>query len=70
MENLENTSPGTEKTRWLSTSQAATTFGVSSASLYRLARQNLIPHIRVGRAIRFNLTELEKVFSCSPSVEK
>lgn len=33
--------------------------GISKARLYQLCRMNIIPHVRIGRQIRFNVEHLE-----------
>ena len=57
------TSTRNQYPRWVSVQEAAETFGVNAATLYRLARQNRVPHIRVGRTVRVNLTALEEFLS-------
>ena len=57
------TSTRNQYPRWVSVPEAAETLGVNAATLYRLARQNRVPHIRVGRTVRVNLTALEEFLS-------
>ena len=42
---------------------AADVCGVSASTIYRLARQGRIPHIRTGRAVRFNIDDVVKALS-------
>jgi excisionase family DNA binding protein len=53
---------GVEETeeRYLSTIEVAEHFGVSSMTIYRLANDGKLPHIRVGRVFRFRLSEVER----------
>lgn len=45
--------------RLISITEAAELLGVSQSTAYRLARENRIPVIRIGKAVRVNLQRLE-----------
>jgi excisionase family DNA binding protein len=45
--------------RLLSIVEASVWLGLSQSYLYRLVEADAIPHIRFGRAIRFDVKELE-----------
>lgn len=49
----------TTEERYLSTHDVAEHFGVSAMTIYRLANDGRLPHIRVGRSFRFRLSEVE-----------
>lgn len=40
--------------------EAATFLGLNPQSVYKLIRSGGIPHMRVGRRIRFNIEELKR----------
>jgi excisionase family DNA binding protein len=46
--------------RLLSIVEAAEWLGISQSYLYKLVESEEIPHIRFGRAIRFDIKELEE----------
>lgn len=46
--------------RLLSIIEAAEWLGLSQSYLYKLVESDQIPHIRFGRAIRFDIKELEE----------
>ena len=46
--------------RLLSIIEAAEWLGLSQSYLYKLVESAQIPHIRFGRAIRFDIKELEE----------
>jgi len=46
--------------RLLSIVEAAEWLGLSQSYLYKLVESEQIPHIRFGRAIRFDIKELEE----------
>ena len=46
--------------RLLSIVEAAEWLGLSQSYLYKLVESDQIPHIRFGRAIRFDIKELEE----------
>jgi excisionase family DNA binding protein len=46
--------------RLLSVAEAAEWLGLSQSYLYKLVEADAIPHIRFGRAIRFDIKELEE----------
>ena len=46
--------------RLLSIIEAAEWLGLSQSYLYKLVESEQIPHIRFGRAIRFDIKELEE----------
>jgi excisionase family DNA binding protein len=46
--------------RLLSIVEAAEWLGLSQSYLYKLVEADAIPHIRFGRAIRFDIKELEE----------
>ena len=52
-----------EDARWVSVPEAASILGVAAQTLYRLARLDRVPHIRVGRRVRVHLSTLEDFFS-------
>ena len=52
-----------EDARWVSVPEAASILGVAAQTLYRLARLDRVPHIRVGRIVRVNLHTLEEFLS-------
>ena len=45
--------------RHLSVAEASNYLGISESFLYKLAEAKAIPHIRLGRALRFDLYQLE-----------
>lgn len=45
--------------RLLSVAEASTFLGVSRSFLYKLAESKAIPHLRLGRAIRFDIRQIE-----------
>ena len=47
------------KDRLLTAEELAQYLNVAKHSIYRWVEQNRIPHVRVGRALRFNLQEVE-----------
>ena len=55
--------------RWVSVPEAAEVLGVHPMTLYRLARRNVVPHIRLGRTVRVNMTELKEVLTRGPAEE-
>jgi excisionase family DNA binding protein len=46
--------------RLLSIIEAAEWLGISQSFLYKLVESEAIPHIRLGRAIRFDINKLEE----------
>jgi excisionase family DNA binding protein len=44
----------------LTPEQLAERWSVQKSQIYRLARQDLIPTIRIGRYLRFRLDEIER----------
>ena len=48
-----------EQARWLSPREVAEVFGVHSDTIYKLVAEDRVPHLRVGRAIRFRLEDIE-----------
>ena len=52
-----------DPTRWVSVPEAAQVLGVHPMTLYRLARLDRVPHLRVGRTVRVNLPALEEFLS-------
>ena len=46
--------------RLLSIVETAEWLGISQSFLYKLVESEAIPHIRLGRAIRFDIKELEE----------
>lgn len=45
--------------RLLSVAEAAHLLGMSQSFLYKLAEAKAVPHIRLGRALRFDLNQIE-----------
>lgn len=45
--------------RLLSVAEASNYLSISESFLYKLAEAKAIPHIRLGRALRFDLHQLE-----------
>jgi excisionase family DNA binding protein len=45
--------------RLLSVAEAAHLLGMSQSFLYKLAEAKAVPHLRLGRALRFDLNQLE-----------
>jgi excisionase family DNA binding protein len=46
------------KDRLLTAEELAQYLNVTKHCIYRLVEQNRIPHLRVGRAVRFNVQEV------------
>lgn len=46
--------------------ELASFFRVSTGFVYKLAKQNRIPTVKIGRSIRFDLGEVEKALSNVP----
>ncbi len=44
----------------LTAEQVATLIGLTQNYIYRLVREGEIPHVRIGRTVRFSEAELEK----------
>jgi excisionase family DNA binding protein len=45
--------------RLLSVAETAELLGISQSFLYKLAESESIPHIRLGRAIRFDIRQID-----------
>jgi len=45
--------------RLLSIAETAHLLGVSQSFLYKLAESKSIPHLRLGRTVRFDVTQLD-----------
>ena len=45
--------------RLLSVAEAAQLLGMSQSFLYKLAEAKAVPHVRMGRALRFDLNQIE-----------
>jgi excisionase family DNA binding protein len=45
--------------RLLSVSEASELLGISESFLYKLAESKTIPHLRLGRAVRFDITQID-----------
>ncbi len=45
--------------RLLSVDEAARLLGISQSFLYKLAESKAIPHLRLGRALRFDLRQID-----------
>jgi excisionase family DNA binding protein len=45
--------------RLLSVDEAAQLLGVSQSFVYKLAESKAIPHIRLGRALRFDMRQID-----------
>lgn len=45
--------------RLLSVAEAAQLLGMSQSFLYKLAEAKAVPHVRLGRALRFDLNQIE-----------
>lgn len=46
---------------WLTVSEAAKVLKVSRGHAYELAKQNVLPSARIGRAVRINAAALQKL---------
>lgn len=55
----ENTTPANGKKKLADIDEAATFLGVPKSWLYDRTRRNAVPLIRLGKYVRFDLTELE-----------
>ena len=44
---------------WVTTQQAAAHLGVSPSFIFKACASGKIPHAKVGRSLRFRLTELD-----------
>jgi excisionase family DNA binding protein len=51
---------GTDTTKHLTAEQVAERLGISRYDVYQLAKRDAIPHLRIGRRVRFRLTDLER----------
>lgn len=56
-----------ERSQKLSATQVAKVLGVSSWTVYRLARQGQVPYLRIGRALRFDLAQVEAALAATPA---
>lgn len=45
--------------RLLSVAEASCFLGISESFLYKLAEAKAVPHVRIGRALRFDICQLE-----------
>ncbi len=54
------------ETRWVTIDYVADLTGFKTKTLYRMAREGRIPAHRVGRSIRFELSELERWMATRP----
>jgi excisionase family DNA binding protein len=45
--------------RLLSIAEAAQLLGISQSFLYKLAESKSIPHLRLGRAVRFDVAQID-----------
>ena len=51
--------PTTDRPRMLRVAEVAKRLDLPEKRLYILAREGIIPHVRLGRSIRFNEAEIE-----------
>ena len=51
------------RNRWLSARQVAEALGVSEDTIYRLVAEGRLPHLRVRRAIRLRLQDIESALA-------
>lgn len=56
----------TRRPRWITAQQLAAIWGVSTMTIYRMAKKGEIPSIRVGRAYRFDPEAVEAAFFKGP----
>ena len=54
--------------RFLMAEEVAVMLSLSKDRVYSLARQNLIPHVRIGRQLRFSHRAIEEWISRGGSV--
>jgi len=51
----------TRETKLLKPREVAQKLAVSSAQIYKLANLGVLPHVRIGRSVRFNAEVIDKV---------
>ena len=59
MKGLDPSQASFMEKRLLSIAEASTFLGVSTSFLYKLAESKAIPHLRLGRALRFDIRQIE-----------
>ena len=62
-ESFSNDILNREPGRYVTAAEVAKVLGVSAATIFRLARRGKIPHLKVGRAVRFNVHEVQQALS-------
>jgi excisionase family DNA binding protein len=61
---------GSENSPALTARQLAEVLQVTPRTVYSLARQGRIPHLRVGRSLRFRLEQVEEALAAGPSTSQ